>query len=429
MKKLLVFLVDLLIIEIILVTILFVSSRLGSCGENSNPDINSLKNHKISNIDTASIERNLYQRGYGNALQKIKAVIFDKRPMTLGAKEMTAAENGITVNTDWYFWYTMFDDWKFAGAHPSWGLFDSMDPAINEQQIRDAQYYLGDDSIILIVWNGKANGRWMEERIDEFLKVKDQLGCQMKIGFLWGATPDIGGYIFESDGKIDFSLPENQISFANDINHLQDKYLNRPDIYRVNGKFVLYNWVSQIKNFSYAKKIAEAICPPGIYYVDGENIFTPPDPNNTYSEIDERLFASDAVMAYLCYSTDLIKKHGTLNEGYIYDLMLVQMQWIDYIRRNAPWVEYVPVVTFNFDDTHLLDRQDANGNPMHPAMFSTPESRVLLMRATIALVNEMGLQRHIRVGTWSEFWEGSAIADSTEYGKNLLQTVKTELGK
>lgn len=332
--------------------------------------------------NTTVLRQELIDAGYGNVIGKLESVIFENtviNSMVLEAKEMTVAENGITVNTDWYFWYSKYDNWDFAGAHPSWGLFDSADPEINERQIKDAQYYLGDDSVILLVWNGQENGRWMEERIDEFLRVKDQLGCQMKIGFLWGATPDLGGYVFGQDGKIDFSLPENQINFVNDINRLKEKYLSRSDIYRINGRFVLYNWVSLIKNFNYAKKIAEAICSPGIYYIDGENIFAPPNPDKTDFELDDRLLASDAVMAYLSYGPDLIKKYGAMNENYIYALMLVQMKWIDYLRQNAPWVEYIPTVSFNYDDTHLPDRQNINGNPLNPAMFSTPENRRLLV--------------------------------------------------
>ncbi len=362
-----------------------------------------------------------------------------------GSLKRTASS--LTVITDFYSWFELNSPVTTYGVHSLYGnSYASSDPVVAAQQILDMQQYFGSDALVLLVWPGQPQvgktlpngtsigsptGGITEYNLDHgFFAAKQNLGSHLRFGLLYGYSSDLlKGYVYDSKGVVDFSLQQNQDIWRNDLQYLRQKYLNHSDVYRINGKAVFYFWNGHIRNFNIARQIANQEISPGIYAIIGLDILKDPKTHPDQAELKNLVSSMDAVMSYVPYSASWVKKYGSLNSGYISAMMDSETAWITYLRKFAKGVAYIPAVSFHTNDTLLLDRVDENGNPLHPPLNSTDTTRKLLMRKTLALINDNNLGNFLRVGTWNELAEGTAFEPSIEFGYSFLNTIKSYLGK
>ncbi|HSD65477.1 MAG TPA: hypothetical protein VLF95_02185 [Vicinamibacteria bacterium] len=226
------------------------------------------------------------------------------------------------------------------------------------------------------------------------------------------------------DGLFDFGDAANFRRFVDDVAYLDrvywssSRYAHR--FLRVDGRPVLFAWVSRNFTGAWAAAVAAARREASFYLVGSEFLLdlTPDGRPLVRADLAEALSPLDAVSGYGIYDPRYVPASGRLDAAYAsrYDQAL--RGWAEVVTTIAPHASFVPPLQFAFDDHYY--RPGARNPPLR----SSVEEAIAVARVTRRLLDDAraGDARYRSVlplaflASWNEHLEGSAVEWTDEHG-------------
>ena len=323
------------------------------------------------------------------------------------AKEVFAA-NSITdtiVYADYYPWY---DDANWKRGHsnaPYLGLYDSLDPRVLSQ-----------------------HSAWANEYGIDVFKVGyvPQLDDNITRGIL---NTDLGNtkiclmydplvrFITLGKGRppYNFNDPEIYNTFVNDMNHIADVYFSNPNYFNINGRPVLWIYITRDMTGNWKNAIKEArknMNDKGYdVYLVGDHIWWDYD----YNGIE--LF--DAIGIYSPYPAgppDL----GQFNKN----VNVLYSRWYKVVLDAGK--DFIPTGMFAYDDRCLI----AERRPK-PVLIGTKEEMEEMLKIVsqyLDTVNGAENLNQVSLMTFNENQEGSGVEPSQEWGYSRIELIPKYFG-
>ncbi len=232
------------------------------------------------------------------------------------------------------------------------------------------------------------------------------------------------------DGRFDFDDPANFRRFADDMAYLDRVYWSNPRyahrFLRVDGRPVLFAWVSRNFTGAWASAVAAARREAGFYLVGSEFLLDlrPDGRPLVRDDLAEVLAPLDAVSGYGIYDPRYVPGSGHLDAGYAARYEQALRGWAELVTSVAPGVRFIPPLQFAFDDRYY--RPDAR----NPPLWSSIEEAIAVAAVTRRLLDDArgGDARYrsvlpvVFLVSWNEHLEGSAVEWTDEHGYGYVMT-------
>jgi len=237
--------------------------------------------------------------------------------------------------------------------------------------------------------------------------------------------------ILEADasGRFSFDRPENARRFVDDVAYLDHAYWRNPRhsrrFLRVDGRPVLFPWVSRNFTGAWPAAVAEARSRAPFYLVGSELVLdleadgvTP----HVRRDLTEALAPLDAVSSYGLYDARYVPETGELDAGYTARFEAALRGWASLIPQVAEGVRLVPPLQFAFDDRYA--RPEAH----HPTLVASTAEAAGVAGVVRSLIEDAAREDAaaasvlplVFVASWNEHLEGSAIEGTDEHGYAYL---------
>ena len=343
-----------------------------------------------------------------------------------------------SVGAHYYLWYPHnFRGWMFLRGRltpqqvPELGVYHSDDPKVVEQHIAWASEY-GIDFFTLDWWRRRPQQNQIID--DVFLKARNISDIQFCIFY---EAIDLG--VHSSLGTVYFNKARTK-AFVSDIAEIAERYFSHPQYLRVNGRPVLFIYVSRIFAGDYLtalKRAREAVKEKGYdVYLIGDEVFwdTLKDrgkrPKHRISGADPKKWAFfDALTNYNLYHRKMPSHEGYASESsFIKDSAELYTQFLDTME---PHLKLIPSIIPRYNDRGV--RLGVN-NYAIPPQFKPGDSEGTLFSHMIDTLGlpfmdeELGM---LLITSWNEWSEGTAIEpltgpeatrrDTTPSGKDQTQ--------
>ena len=318
------------------------------------------------------------------------------------------AENSITdtiVYADYYPWY---DDtyWKRGHSNmPYLGLYNSLDSNVLNQHS---------------IW---ANGYGIDVLKVEYIP---QLDEKITKGIL---NTDLGNtkvclmydtwikYLSLGKGNppYNFNDPEIYNNFINDMSHIADAYFSNPNYFNINGRPVLWIYITREMTGNWKNAIKEArknINEKGYdVYLVGDHIYYDYD----YDGIE--LF--DAIGVYSPYPA------GPPDLGeFTKNVDILYSKW--YKKVVGSGIDFIPTSMFSYDDRCLGNERIAM-----PVLSGTQEDRENMLKTVskyLDPINGATNLNQVSHMTFNANDEGSGLEPSEEWGYSRIELIPKYFG-
>lgn len=309
----------------------------------------------------------------------------------------------LTVLLDLYAWFTPFDNPAFMGQHSIWGQYDSGSQEIAARQVETMREALGENLLVLLCWTGRGVPATERALETGFLSLPDHPA----IGAVYPIDAATNGFCPDQDGRTNFRDQRNIDIWLDDLRHLKARrWFSEAD------QPVIYFWTPAARNSRLAKVAAYQVFPRGVYLIAGENVTRFPGKT---ADAADRISAADAVAGYVAY------RPGVLDRTYVRKYMRTQQAWIRFIQSVNPKCQYIPTSSFSANDGRIPGREG-----LHPPLIYTEDGARHMARENVALARRLK-SPYIRVGTWNELGEGTAVEPTLELGYAPLMIIREAL--
>jgi hypothetical protein len=225
-------------------------------------------------------------------------------------------------------------------------------------------------------------------------------------------------------GFFDFDDPANSRRFVDDVAYLDQAYWSNPRyahrFLRVDGRPVLFAWVSRNFTGAWPAAVAAARERAGFYLVGSEFLLDlrPDGLPLVRDDLAEALRPLDAVSGYGIYDPRYVPASGHLGAAYASRYEQALRGWAELVTTIAPGVAFIPPLQFAFDDHYY--RPAAR----NPSLRSSVEEAITVARVTRGLLDDAraGDSRYrsvlpaVFLVSWNEHLEGSAVEWTDEHG-------------
>ena len=351
-------------------------------------------------------------------------------PLALGRSAFAGTQ--VTLALHYMTWLTQ-PSWSFASTwpvlhDPGYALprgYDSDDPVIFRAHNQIAARH---DFAWLWSWWGQSSEPGGDATLRRYLD--QDPGSQVPLLLLYEAT---GLLTVNRDGFYNFDDPANYLRLVEDLAFLERTYWSSPRyahrFFRIDGRPVLFLWVSRQFIGNWAAAVAAARSEAGFYLVGSEFGLglTPEGGALVRADIAERLAPLDAVSGYGIYDPSYVPASGRLDAAYASRYDRASRGWAEVVTSVAPHARFIPTLQFAYDDRYV--RPEAR-NP--PLVSSVPEALVVAKAARGLLDDALAGDPRYRsvlpvvfLVSWNEHLEGSAIEWTDEHGYGYVLTAVT----
>jgi hypothetical protein len=337
----------------------------------------------------------------------------------------------IFVTASYYPWYHPVDGKWGDGitGTPLLGLYESDDWNIISRHIEWATKY--GISGFFVEWTGlKAPGFDNSLKVmlqhPESSKIKFSLtyAVSAALGTIWeqraqGKQPD------EIDWTVNCSDPDVEARFLKDIDYAAKNYFWRENFLKVKGRPVFYLWASATMKgdavglLQKARKMVAENYGMNVYFI-GEEICWSSSPEL------ERVKAFDALMPYMMINGSVPPSESYPLEKSLSSIISQYEGWSNVCRDLG--IGFIPGVFPGYDDknrTVYYVKKDGKVDTMAPIVIRSVESfRDFCCEARKLVDPDVGL---INIASWNEWFEGSTVEPSKQYGFEYLEVIKETL--
>ncbi len=313
--------------------------------------------------------------------------------------------------------------WSFASTwpvlhDPSFALprgYDSLDPFIIAEHNRRAERH---GFAWLWSWWGRTDLAGNDATLRHYLDVDP--GATVPLLILHESTGILEAH---ANGFFDFDKPVNFQRFVDDVAFLDRTYWSNPRyarrFLRVDGRPVLFTWVSRNFTGAWPEAVAAARREAGFYLVGSEfGLDLQPDGTpGVRPDLAEVLAPLDAVSAYGIYDPRYVPPSGHLDDAYRSRYEQAVRGWAELVTRIAPKVGFIPPLQFAYDDSYV--RPAAR----HPPLLSTVDEAIAAGKVTRGLLDDARVDARYQsvrpivfLVSWNEHLEGSAVEWTYEHG-------------
>jgi hypothetical protein len=339
-------------------------------------------------------------------------------------REPEGAEPPLATLALHYMTWLQERSWPYASTwpvlhNPAYPLprgYDSDDPVVFRAHNRAAERH---GFAWLWSWWGRAGVVGGDDTLRRYLDLDP--GATVQLLVLHEAT---GILAAGRDGLFDFDDPANFRRFVDDVAWLDrtywssSRYAHR--FLRVDGRPVLFAWVSRNFTGAWAEAVAAARQQADFYLVGSEFLLDlrADGRPRVRDDLAEALSPLDAVSGYGIYDPRRVPASGHLEASYAsrYDQAL--RGWAELVTTIAPRVGFIPPLQFAFDDRY------ARPGARNPPLQSTVEEAIAVARVTRRLLDESragdarfrSVRPVVFLVSWNEHLEGSAVEWTDEHG-------------
>jgi hypothetical protein len=250
---------------------------------------------------------------------------------------------------------------------------------------------------------------------DAFLDVYlDMPGPQL--GILYEAIGP-GRMQADANGNIDLNDPKNSEIFISDMQHLQEKYFSRYSdrFFRIDGRPVVFIWISHAFTGQFEPIVAAARQNASFYLVGSE--FTAPWAMAQGHETVLR--AMDAISAYGFFDTK--RYNSQMNLQSLADYRQAVYRWSDWLAENSSHTKLLLPMSFSYDERKLPNRNGLYFMSSFEMARQFAELVRWLIETQCAASGRILPVSYIT--SFTEWFEGSAIAPSNKYGDGYLRII------
>lgn len=317
----------------------------------------------------------------------------------------TARQDALLVGAYYYPWYGPDrNHWQDGYAqHPSLGEYNSAEKDVINQHIDWASGH-GIDFFAVSWWG-------IGSREDEVLKdrfLESPLLNDIQFVILYESA----GLLPFQNESIDLDSPDTLQKLLKDFKYLQETYLNHPRYLKINGRPVVFIYLTRIFTGDVAGAIhalRSALLSRGSdVYLIGDEVYW----GNWGSLPAEHIQAFDAVTAYNMHTSV-----PGIAENFDAKVMNEYTAW--KARTDELGVSFIPNALPGFDDS--LVRPQANHPPI-PRSVSLFESQLDI---ALSLLNPT--LKMFMITSWNEWHEDTSIEPAQEYGFDYLDALQRKL--
>ncbi|HXV26923.1 MAG TPA: hypothetical protein VD862_02800 [Candidatus Paceibacterota bacterium] len=285
--------------------------------------------------------------------------------------------------------------------------YDYRDPAVVSQQNAEM---VRNGIVPLVSWWGPGN-KFGDEFLDWYLTLPGP-----QLGILYEATGSTGGRLPEDrEGWYDFNDPGVAEIFVRDMEYLNARYWSRPEYrnrwFRIDGRPVLFIWISHAFRGPFDEVMARVRERIPVYVI-GSNFNME---SWLYTGPASVIRGLDAVSAYGIYHPHLTRETGgSINGLYVGRYVDRYRDWMDWLKKEAPGVEFIPPFLFAYKDNR--------GNPVLTSTRSEAEHLAASVRHLMwesLCDGEPVLEMSLGV-SYNEHYEGTSVEPTLQYGRDWL---------
>lgn len=327
----------------------------------------------------------------------------------------------VDVLASLYTWYdaTWYDTYRLPFTFPLRAPYHSRNPGVARDQNLEKNHF--GIPVDLISWWGPPykSYEWFK---DGYLKASNLES--RKFCFLYETYGRLKKHKITHEGKtytwFDFSDPENEKRFLEDIEYLDKNYFQKyPNCYKVDGRPLLYIWTSNIKNLERVSRKAR----DKVYLVGNEYILFPPDgsPNISTRIRLQNLGSYDAITGYGVCPVYVAKKYGSLTYQFFIQYVEAVKKWASFLGRRYPDMEIILPLQFAYHDNRGdVDPKDGKNR----VLTSTEEQVDTFVRVARYLRDRIPQINRIHLTSYNEHWEGHGAEPSQQYGHTWMRAIK-----
>jgi hypothetical protein len=301
-------------------------------------------------------------------------------------------------------------------AYPLPRGYDSDDPLILRAHNRAAERQ---GFAWLWSWWGQASVPGGDPTLRSYLDLDPQATVPLLV--LYEATEILAA---DRGGFFNFNDPANTRRFVDDVAYLDRAYWSNPRyahrFLRVDGRPVLFAWVSRNFTGAWPQAVAEARRQASFYLVGSEFVLDlrPDGRPLVRDDLAEVLLPLDAVSGYGIYDPRFVPASGRLDAAYASRYEQALRGWAELVTSLAPHARFIPPLQFAFDDRFV--RPEARNPPLSSsvaeALTVAGATRRLLDDAQAGDARYRSVLPAVFLASWNEHLEGSAVEWTDEHG-------------
>jgi len=310
------------------------------------------------------------------------------------------------VYCDYYTWWDV-DNWERGHSNtPELGFYDSLDPRILKEHSRLANEYGIDVFKIEYVPS-------LDESIINGI-LKTDLG-NTRVCLMYDSLIRFLDLV-KGPPPYDFNDPEIYNTFIDDMNHIADVYFSNPNYFNINGRPVLWIYITREMRGNWKSAINTArqnMNSKGFdVYLVGDHVFW----DYNYDGIE--LF--DAISLYHAYTG---RPQNT--PDFADRLKILYLVWKIVVQSVGK--DFIPGALPAYDDTCLANER----NCTLPLSGSGEDFNYMLriVSSYLDTVNCDESLNQVTIATFNENQEGSAIEPSLEWGYDRIKQIPLVFGE
>jgi hypothetical protein len=319
----------------------------------------------------------------------------------------SAAEPNDQVFAYYYPWYYK-GDWtrhKYVGT-PQLGEYGSDDPIVAEKHIDWASEY-GIDGFWVSWWGYGSLTDQMARR--GLMRARNLNQIRFAIYYeAFGMLDPVDG---TKDGLVDFSKPAVLHKMIADLAHIKNDFFWRDSYQRIDGKPVVALYVTRsFRNFTRAHiAAAEAAIGEDLYIVGDEAFIDDQASPETAQNPD----VFDAYHAYNMFEDARVKQGETT-------LSYMQREAVPVYRNWAEKTTFMPGLMPSY--------HDFRGNKPLKGTAQEFAAQIEMMKKLPYKRVSNHVDRIFLVTSFNEWWEGTTLEPTKEYGTSYLRVIRDNFG-
>ncbi len=303
----------------------------------------------------------------------------------------------------YYPWYIK-DDWSrhaYVGT-PLLGKYGTDSPEIAKQQITWCVDH-GIDALFVSWWGADH----LTDRHMNLGLLKASNLNKIKFALFYESLGLLDKHDGKRDGIVDFSKPQVMSALISDVRHLAKKYFKHPQYYKISDRPVVCFYVTRtFRGFSKAHmdRLRRSI-DVGLYTIADEAFFGKQAAPET-SQNKEAIF--DAYTAYNMFQNARVQVNDTA-------LTYQRREALPIFRKWGKHTVFIPGIFPSYADFRG-----------HKPLPGNPADFAILLDAVSSISNreKSSTPPLIILTSFNEWWEGTTIEPTKEYGSKYLNVVR-----
>ncbi|MFX0103523.1 MAG: glycoside hydrolase family 99-like domain-containing protein [Candidatus Hodarchaeota archaeon] len=306
--------------------------------------------------------------------------------------------------------FTMNKTWMDTAHFPEWGPYHSADPAKMKKDLVNAAY-CGVDTFIMTWW-GRNN--YIDQNFENFLNYAYYLEVNESIQNI----PNFTMYFEHAqDWPEEYGPHEEEI--VNEIVYFINRYGNHPKFFKVNNIPVIFIWATTARGTTLDRWVHiknKVEMEVGKLYWHAMGGYGRSEKG--LDTLSNPLFSSIFDGFHVYMTSSLLHNVGDEEEAAPHTIRQLYQHCVDSARKKG--INFAPGILPGYDDTNIPDREGSILNRRGTIEYGNKWTYAGMWEDAIAV----GV-KWVCIVTWNEWWEGTEIDTSYEYGELFLNMTKT----